>query len=113
RWGSFEWSLVGQFYIAADNCSGPVSVNDAFVMEAWGLAQNAETITMLADGGAALTEALGLSMDNGNFGGLRSQHYAMLIEDGVVTALQVEQPKQFEVTRRRACWRCCKETGAP
>ena len=76
-----------------------VSVNDAFVMKAWGDAQNAETIMMLGDGDASFTKALGLEMDTGSFGGVRSQRYAMIIEDGVVTTLNVEQPKQFEVSK--------------
>ena len=75
-----------------------VSVNDAFVMRAWGKAQNAEAITMLADGGGAFTKALGLEMNTGDFGGLRSQRYAMLVEDGVVKLLNVEEPKAFAVS---------------
>jgi len=75
-----------------------LSVNDAFVMRAWGESQNAEAITMLADGGGALTQALGLGVDTGDFGGMRSRRYAMVIEDGVVTALNVEEPKKFEVS---------------
>ncbi|MGI9275783.1 MAG: peroxiredoxin [Endozoicomonas sp.] len=73
-----------------------VSVNDAFVMKAWGEAQNAEQITMLADGGAAFTRALGLEMATGDFGGVRSKRYAMIIEDNTVTLLNVEPPKTFE-----------------
>lgn len=76
-----------------------LSVNDAFVMQAWGEAQNAEHITMLADGGGAFTQAVGLVMETGDFGGLRSQRYAMVIEDGVVTLLNVEEPKTFEVSK--------------
>jgi len=53
---------------------------------------------MLADGDASFTKALGLSMQTGSFGGLRSQRYSMLIEDGVVTKLNIEQPKSFEVS---------------
>ncbi|MGA4608177.1 peroxiredoxin [Pseudoalteromonas maricaloris] len=79
-----------------------VSVNDAFVMKAWGDAQNAEAIMMLGDGDASFTKALGLEMDTGSFGGVRSQRYAMIIEDGVVTTLNVEQPKQFEVSKAEA-----------
>jgi peroxiredoxin len=75
-----------------------LSVNDAFVMKAWGEANNAEDIIMLADGGAAFTKAIGLEMDTGDFGGVRSQRYSMIVEDGVVTHLNVEQPKQFEVS---------------
>ena len=69
-----------------------LSVNDAFVMHAWGEAQNAEHITMLADGGAVLTKALGLEMETGDFGGVRSQRYAMVIDNGVVSLLSVEAP---------------------
>ncbi|MCB1638378.1 MAG: redoxin family protein, partial [Thiothrix sp.] len=47
----------------------------------------------------ALTRALGLEMETGDFGGIRSQRYAMIIEDGVVKTLNVEQPKQFEVSK--------------
>ncbi|EGR0467545.1 peroxiredoxin [Vibrio cholerae] len=76
-----------------------VSVNDAFVMKAWGEAQNANEITMLADGDASFTKALGLEMDTGNFGGVRSQRYAMVIENNVVTLLNVEPPKTFELSK--------------
>jgi len=75
-----------------------LAVNDAFVMRAWGAQQNAEAITLLADGGGAFTRALGLEMETGDFGGLRSQRYAMIIEDGQVTRLNVEPPKTFEVS---------------
>ncbi|CCN36356.1 Type 2 peroxiredoxin [Vibrio nigripulchritudo SO65] len=73
-----------------------VSVNDAFVMKSWGDAQNASEIKMLADGDASFTKALGLEMDTESFGGVRSQRYAMIIEDGVVKTLNVEPPKTFE-----------------
>ena len=76
-----------------------VSVNDAFVMKAWGEAQNAGEIMMLADGDGTFTKALGLEMDTGAFGGLRSQRYAMVINDGVVSLLNVEAPKTFEVSK--------------
>ncbi|MBO2614324.1 peroxiredoxin [Shewanella algae] len=76
-----------------------VSVNDAFVMKAWGEAQNAGEIMMLADGDGAFAKALGLEMDTGAFGGLRSQRYAMVIDDGVVSLLNVEAPKTFEVSK--------------
>lgn len=75
-----------------------LSVNDAFVMNAWGKAQNAENIMMLADGDGSYTKALGLSMETAGFGGLRSQRYAMVIENGTVTNLHVEKPKEFEVS---------------
>lgn len=77
-----------------------MSVNDAFVMNAWGKANNAEEIIMLADGNADLTKALGLEMDGTGFGmGLRCKRFAMIIEDGVATAVYVEQPKEFEVSK--------------
>ncbi|MDA0117378.1 peroxiredoxin [Vibrio sp. T11.5] len=76
-----------------------VSVNDAFVMQAWGEAQNANEIMMLGDGDASFTRSLGLEMDTAAFGGVRSQRYAMVIDNGVVTQLNVEEPKQFEVSK--------------
>ena len=76
-----------------------LSVNDAFVMNAWGESQNAEHIMMLADGDASYTKALGLEMDTAGFGGVRSQRYAMIIDNGVVTGLHIEQPKAFEVSK--------------
>ena len=79
-----------------------VSVNDAFVMKAWGEAQNAAELMMLADGDASFTKALGLEMDTAAFGGVRSQRYAMVVDDGVVTTLNVEAPKSFEVSTAEA-----------
>lgn len=79
-----------------------VSVNDAFVMQAWGEAQNANEIMMLGDGDATFTKALGLEMDTAAFGGIRSQRYAMVIENGVVTQLNVDEPKTFEVSSAEA-----------
>ena len=76
-----------------------LSVNDAFVMQAWGESQNAENIMMLGDGDASYTKALGLEMDTAGFGGVRSQRYAMIIDNGKVTSLHVEQPKSFEVSK--------------
>ena len=69
-----------------------LSVNDPFVMAAWGDSQNVgDSVLMVADGNGAFTAALGLEMDGSGFGlGTRSQRYAMVIEDGVVTALNVE-----------------------
>lgn len=68
------------------------SVNDAFVMDAWGKAQNAEEIIMLADGVGALATAMGLEKDlTGVQFGVRSQRYAMIIEDGVVKVLNIDE----------------------
>jgi peroxiredoxin len=77
-----------------------VSVNDAFVMGAWGKAQQAVgKVRMMADGSATYTKALGLDMDLTARGmGVRSQRYSMLVEDGVVTSLNIEQPGKFEVS---------------
>lgn len=68
-----------------------MSVNDAFVMGAWGNDQNASEILMLADGNADFTAALGLELDGSGFGmGTRSQRFAMIVEDGTVSHLNVE-----------------------
>ena len=77
-----------------------LSVNDAFVMGAWGKDQKAEgKVAMLADGNATLTDAMGLSFDASKFGmGKRSQRYSMLVDDGVVKALNVEQAGAFDVS---------------
>ena len=76
-----------------------LSVNDAFVMGAWGKSSNADAITMLADGNGDFAETVGLTMDGSKFGmGLRSQRYAMLVEDGVVKELNVEAPGEFKVS---------------
>jgi len=76
-----------------------LAVNDAFVMKAWGDSQNAENLLMVADGDGKFTKALGLEMETGGFGGLRSQRYSMLIDNGVVTELNIEAPKSFEVSK--------------
>ncbi len=75
-----------------------LSVNDAFVMDAWGKAQNVDdTILMLADGNSEFTASTDLGMDASAFGlGYRSQRYSMLVENGVVTKLNIEDPGQFE-----------------
>ena len=75
-----------------------LSVNDAFVMKAWGEAQNAQATTMLADGDASWTRALGMEKETGSFGGVRAQRFALIAEDGLVTALNVEAPGKFEVS---------------
>lgn len=76
-----------------------LSVNDAFVMAAWGDSQNAKNITMLADGDGSYTKALGLEMDTAGFGGIRSQRYAMIIDNCVVTNLHIEKPQEFDVSK--------------
>ena len=77
-----------------------VSVNDAFVMGAWGREQKtAGKVRMMADGSADFTKATGLTLDLSTRGmGLRSQRYSMLVVDGVVKTLNVEAPGKFEVS---------------
>src|SRR5215475_1777804 len=77
-----------------------ISVNDAFVMGAWGKDQNAgDKVMMLGDGGAEFTNAMGLSMDLTKNGmGVRSQRYAMIVDNGVIKDLFVEKPGAFEVS---------------
>jgi peroxiredoxin len=81
-----------------------LSVNDAFVMDAWGKAQNAgEKILMLADGNADFAKATGLTMDGTGYGmGLRTSRWAMVLEDGKVKTLNVEAPGAFEVSSAEA-----------
>ena len=80
-----------------------MSVNDAFVMGAWGEAQNASEILMLADGNGELTAALGLELDGSGFGlGTRSQRFAMVVEDGSIKHLNVEPGAGIEVSSAEA-----------
>ena len=78
-----------------------ISVNDAFVMGAWADSQGIgkDDIVMLGDGNGDFTRALGLSMDAKGFGmGERSQRYSMIVRDGVIDELNVEQPGEFKVS---------------
>ena len=77
-----------------------VSVNDAFVMGAWGRDQHTGgKVRMMADGSAAFTKATGLELDLVARGmGVRSQRYSMLVVDGVVKSLNIEAPAKFEVS---------------
>ncbi len=81
-----------------------LSVNDVFVMDAWGKSHGAgDTVLMLADGNGDFSKAVGLDFDGSNFGmGTRSQRYAAVIEDGVVKTLAVEKPMKFEVSSAEA-----------
>ena len=75
------------------------AVNDAFVMGAWNKANGSEDITMLADGNGDFAKATGLTMDGSGFGlGQRGQRYSMIVDDGVVSELNVEQPGDFSVS---------------
>lgn len=76
-----------------------MAVNDVFVMHAWGKSANAEGVDMLADGNGDFTRALGLELDGSAFGmGQRSQRFALVAEDGIVTQLMVEAPGEFRVS---------------
>ena len=107
-----------------------MSVNDAFVMGAWGKAQNADEIIMLADGNGELTAALGLELDGSGFGlGIRSQRFAIIVEDGKVTHLNIEEgpgvdvssaetmmsllEKRLAITRHAAVRRTIRHSDAP
>ncbi|PNH05064.1 Peroxiredoxin-2E-2, chloroplastic [Tetrabaena socialis] len=78
-----------------------LSVNDAFVMGAWAQSLGVgDSVTLLADGGAAFTKAVGLEQDLTDAGlGVRSQRYAMVVEDGTVKALNVEPAKGLTCSR--------------
>ncbi len=77
-----------------------MAVNDAFVMDAWAKSQQAgSAVTLLADGNGEFTGALGLALDGTGFGlGQRGQRFAMVVVDGTVTHLAVEEPGAFEVS---------------
>ncbi len=77
-----------------------LSVNDAYVMEAWGKQHHVDDkVMMVADGSAHFTRAIGLEVDRNAAGmGIRSQRYAMIVDDGTVEQLNVEAPTKFEVS---------------
>ena len=76
-----------------------MAVNDAFVMGAWGKAQNAEEILMLADGNGDFTSAIGLQLDASGFGmGSRAQRFGMIVDDGTVTYLGIEAPGEIKAS---------------
>jgi peroxiredoxin len=76
-----------------------MAVNDVFVMHAWGKSAGADRILMLADGNGDFSRALGLEMDATAYGmGQRSQRFALIVDDGRVTDLFVEEPGEFRVS---------------
>ncbi|MCP4000013.1 MAG: peroxiredoxin [Gammaproteobacteria bacterium] len=77
-----------------------MAVNDVFVMDAWGKDQGVgDTVSMLADGNAAYTKALGLDLDASSFGmGIRGQRFSIVVDDGYVTHLNIEGPGEFVVS---------------
>ena len=95
------FSVPGAFTptCSAAHLPGYVAVNDAFVMGAWGKAQNADELLMLADGNAEFAQALGLTLDGSGFGlGTRSQRFALVAENGVVKHLAVEPGPGLDVS---------------
>ncbi|MGL5335655.1 MAG: peroxiredoxin [Enterovibrio sp.] len=79
-----------------------ISTNDAFVMKHWADTLNAQELMMLSDGDASFTKKLGLELDTGAFGGIRSKRYAMILDNGVVTHLQVEADTGMKVSSAEA-----------
>ena len=76
-----------------------ISVNDPFVMAAWGERDGSSDITMLADGNGEFAQATGLTMDGSKFGlGQRSQRYSMIVNDGIVEQLNVEGPGEYRAS---------------
>lgn len=76
-----------------------ISVNDPFVMSAWGERDGSQDITMIADGNGAFANAVGLAMDGSKFGmGTRSQRYSMIVDDGVVEQLNIEAPGEYRAS---------------
>jgi peroxiredoxin len=77
-----------------------MSVNDAFVMNAWGKASGVgDKVLMLADGNGDYARALGLEMDGREFGlGMRGQRFAILVDDGVAKRVNIEAPREFKVS---------------
>lgn len=76
-----------------------ISVNDPFVMAAWGERDGSDDITMVADGNGQFADAVGLAMDGSKYGmGKRSQRYSMVVNDGVVEQLNVEAPGEYRAS---------------
>lgn len=95
--------MADQFKAKGVQTIACMAVNDAFVMDAWGKSQNAEQLLMVADGNAAFAKAMGLESDASGFGmGVRSRRFAMILQDGVVQHLAVEQPREFKVSSAEA-----------
>ncbi len=91
--------LADEFTRKGIDAIGCVSVNDVFVMDAWGKSANATGIDMLADGNGDFARALGLALDATAFGmGHRSQRFALVADNGVVTHLMIEAPGEFRVS---------------
>jgi peroxiredoxin len=105
---------AGEFKAAGVDEVWCVSVNDAFVMGAWGRDQKTGgKVRMMADGSATWTHATGLTFDlTGKGMGVRSQRYSMLVKDGVVQSLNIEAPGKFEVSDADTLLKQAKELAA-
>jgi peroxiredoxin len=105
---------AGEFKAAGVDEVWCVSVNDAFVMGAWGRDQKTGgKVRMMADGSATWTQATGLTFDlTGKGMGVRSQRYSMLVKDGVVQSLNIEAPGKFEVSDADTLLKQAKELAA-
>ena len=91
--------LADEFASKGVDAIGCMSVNDVFVMHAWGKSADADGIDMLADGNGDFSKTLGLEMDASAFGmGQRSQRFALVADNGVVTHLMIEAPGEFRVS---------------
>ena len=76
-----------------------IAVNDPFVMKSWSEASNANGINMIADGNCDLTNELGLTMDGSGFGlGNRCQRFAMIIDDGIIKSVDIEEPGAMDIS---------------
>jgi peroxiredoxin len=92
-------SRADRFHAMGVDAIACVSVNDVFVMDAWGRSANAGRLDMLADGNGDFTAAMGFELDARAYGmGVRSHRYALVAEDGIVTRLFVENPGEFRVS---------------
>lgn len=92
-------SLAEQFFQAGVDRILCTAVNDAYVLDAWGQQQQAGDVQFIADGAGTFAKAIGMATDSGDFGGIRSLRYSMLLEDGVVQLLNLDVPKTFEVSK--------------
>jgi peroxiredoxin len=97
-------SLAAQLRAKGIDTIACMAVNDVFVMSAWGKASNVgENVLMLADGNGDYARALGLELDAKGHGmGTRGQRFAMVVDNGVVTHLNIEAPGQFKVSAAEA-----------
>lgn len=91
-------ALTEQFFQAGVDRIFCTAVNDAYVLDAWGKQQQAGDVQFIADGAGAFASAIGMATDSGDFGGIRSLRYSMLVVDGVVQLLNLDAPKTFEVS---------------